>query len=337
MEKKAQGMTINKLITIILIVVTIALVLLFMFNKDIFHWFKGLPGYGGVNDSDIIIDPGNIDHIISGACASEDGTLVGEFSSNPSLGDETFLYLKEKSLGNLATNLYLTDRYNGELKLLEKTANLFTWNIDTLVGTTNSQGVIKINPDFLDLNKEYYQKIRFNPNNVEMYLEFASVLQKLNGSKVIGQMICKNGNDSELIEMWPKSVGKKINNITLVTEIINPWNHYPRLKIDFSPHIELNELNYFYLVKRNNYFEIKGDKFGFDYANLGRIYNDGSIWISKDRMGITAPGIVKSGDRLVDLNLSEDFFYTFNINYDPFYETNLRINYFELTKKYNEK
>jgi len=61
---------------------------------------------------------------------------------------------------------------------------------------------------------------------------------------------------------------------------------------------------------------------------LGRIYPDGSVWLSLKDLSLK-----RKNSELVIVKFSEEFFGRENLNYEPFYETNLKLENYDSIKQ----
>ncbi len=339
-DKRAANLTLNKMIVLILVVLVIFVVLMFIFKPEIWDKIRNLPDYT-YNDTDRELEVDLSDLQLAGMCPDRTVASIGPFEGKLGFKHQYIYFLFGDEQGKTKqqkTNLYWKgDEKQGQIWLLEKDKfSIFGFKLgpeldwfdkDRLVATVKVGfgNFIKVEPEFFNKDSELHQRLRFNSGNLDEFLKYAA---KLNGSYLASNnKFCKTGDDYVEITGWPESEGKRLNRIKPNLELKRYWatlylGRPKQVKIDFSPYIIADGLDYFYLFDRDEYFEISGHKGKFNYPELGRIYPDGSVWISDSRMK-QAPFNEEFGK----LNVNDDFFYHYNKYYKPNYETNLIVDY----------
>jgi len=321
-KKKAEAsITFNELIALILVAVVIFIVLFAIFSPGIWDWVRSLPDYK-YNDTDREIKYIPTDAELKGVCpgASKVG-FVGKFSGDTGFREQYVNLFIGNELKQ--TKLYWRgSETKGEIWLYEKDKYTgWDWlKSDLLVASVNEKGIIKVEPGLLDLDSEIYQKTRFEKQVPELYL--LPYLE--NAYLAFNNQICRIAEPAKLKPAWPESIGKKLNLISPKIRI-----EKKKYKIDLSPYLTPQAINFLYLEDKGSYIEIKGDiSWGVDYRELGRIYPDGSVWLSLKDLSLK-----RKNSELVIVKFSEEFFGRENLNYEPFYETNLKLENYDSIKQ----
>jgi hypothetical protein len=322
--KKAE-LSITQLISLILVIVVVVVVIMSILNPHIWDWARNLPDYT-YNDTDKVIEYVELTKTeVDGICpgASRVGT-IGRLTGAVGFREQYINFL----IGN---ELWETELYwrgtetDAEIWLLKEDKYTgWDWFERDLLVANVEKGIIKVEPSLLDLDSEIYQRTRFEKEVLEL-----TILPLLEDAYLaFNNQICRVGEPAKLKPAWPENIGKELNLIR--PKISREGKKY---KIDLSPYLIPQAINFLYLVDGGSFIEIKGDIIGFNYKELGRIYPDGSVWIDNERMNI------KRGDsKLVKINFGEEFFGQSNLRYHPFYETNLRVETYDLIKELqNEK
>jgi len=318
-NKKAE-LSIIQLISLILVIVVVVVVIMSILNPRIWDWVRGLPDYK-YEDKDEVIEYVELTHSeVEGICpdASKVGT-IGGLTGDIGFREQYINFLVGNEL--ISTELYWRgSEEDAEIWLLKKDKHTgWDWFERDLLVANVEKGAIKVEQSLLDLNSEIYQKTRFE----EKVLELTILPLLENAYLAFNNQICRVGEPTKVNPAWPESEGKELNLIR--PRIEKEEGVY---KIDLSSYLIPQGIDFLYVVDGGDFIEIKGSKgWGFDYKELGRIYPDGSVWIDRERMSIK-----KGGVGLVDINFDEGFFGQNNYYYFPFYETNLRIENYDLIK-----
>ncbi len=324
-----KGIANKTLITIIIAVFVIAVVAMFLFKVDINSYLRNLPGYS-VPENDTEIDVSKLsDEEIKDLCPVMIGKINIPEGGVSGVGSKQYIFMD-----NEKTNLYWSgDRKEGFVKLLEK---------DIKVAEVKG-GVISLNSGFFnsdsefDLDSEDYQKIRFDlGGDISDFI-------KLNNSFYAGNnLLCKNEEEEIKIDY-----GFPENPIILKTELLRLekvkrgfFGIDKGLKIDFAPYIILlvkSKVKFLYVLDGKEYLEIKGAVEGvlaIDIQWLGRIYPDGSVWLDDEQLTAERMSTFEEPTTTAIIN---DVSEKFRRGYEPYYESNLRVDYEEIKELLNEK
>lgn len=293
-----RGIAINKLLILILVILTVAVTLILVFKVDINKYLRNLPGYS-VPENDTLIENVGSDEKADSSCSE-----IGKIGASEG-GKQYISFNGEK------TNLYWDAGRRNEYVKVEKT------KVAEVSG-----GVVSINPGFFNSNSEFdfdsdaYQEIRFFSGIDASYL--VKIHQSYYGKN---NFLCKNKDDAKIDYGWPE------NPIFLYTNSLNPrwvWEGgFRKLKVDFFPYLSLPENTFYkflYVVDAKGHMEIRGARGAGDTRELGRIYPDGSIWLDRERLTneyLSRPGIEISSE----VRQKPRFFYK------PYSESNLKVNY----------
>lgn len=324
-NKKAE-ISVPQLIALILVVLVVVVVLISIFSPRLWDFVRALPDYK-YNDTDRVIEYNPLTDLnVEGVCpdASKIG-FVGELRGDIGFREQYINFFIDDKTALTSKFYWKGGERDGKIWWFQKDkyAEWDWFKSDLLVASVNEEGVIKVEPNFLDLNSEIYQKTRFEIQ----VLEFSFLPRLENAYLAFNNQICRIAELAEFKPAWPESQGKKLNLIKPKISIEKNTFFADQYKIDLSPYLIPKAPIFLYVVDRGSFIEIKGDVTGIDYVELGRIYPDGSVWIDQERMKIK-----RSGSELVKINFKEEFFGRYNFDYKPFYETNLRLENYNLIK-----
>lgn len=125
-NKKAEGMSTEKIITIILVLVVIVTVLMFLFRSQISAYINNLPGYQS-SEKDKVITPTAPEKVVSnckqvGFRAAAEGGVWG-------LGSRQYLWVRNAQGSITKTKLYIKGDFTNDKIFLDK-----DWALDQQVG-----------------------------------------------------------------------------------------------------------------------------------------------------------------------------------------------------------
>jgi len=317
---KKASLSIDKLILIILAILVLLAILVFIFKTDILEWVRNLPQYNYTGDREINYT--EVDQeILAGQCDKGGEVIATVGDPRPGIVggdiDGKYLYYSTKREGTEGKIQYaLTQLYwkkEGEnSKINLERGGFFGLESDVVIAKVDN-GIIKVEKAFLDLNSPIYQKTRFYSKPINEYILFPKLDNSYLGK---GNVICKAGEDTKLVPAWPENTGTAVINIHPSFRMKDG-----KVAVDLEPYITLegSKFEFLYVENLGNYLEIKGNiDWRLDWVELGRIYPDGSVWLDKDRL-------IKKGGA----ETSSEVYSIFNVNYPPYYESNIRVDNYE--------
>lgn len=360
MRRKAQDDSVVTIRRLLIVLVIILLAAFFLYRVDIISWFKQLPAYN-YNQKDVEVTPG-ADEAGTGACTHG---IAGKI-------DKGDVYLLENG-GYVKTEIYYKGDADSGVFYLPK-----SWlGIDYLAGDQEigkfENNKIIINPDVLDLNSVFWQKIRYVSD-----LQFKDEIEQISNSLVgAGNIICKKGDNVAInfIPDWHENASVETINVKL--DELNPGISNGKVTINPSKYFyssKNQKKQLAFMENRLKYFELRklSEKIGSSEvesieivmivepgdkeASFGRVYPDNAVWFdpnaeSYKSLSSSASLLVKI-DSDVKLNSRiykrafpqtgyiDDYggpLYLDAVTSHPhYYETNLRIDYNEL-KSYIDK
>ncbi len=317
-----KGIANKTLITIIIVVFVIAAVAMFLFRTDINSYIRNLPGYS-VPDEDEEIDMSDLsDEEIKDLCPEIIGKINVPEGGVAGIGAKQYIFIDDKK-----TDLYWSgDKKEGFIKFEEGDVKL----------AEIKKGIIFLNSGFFnsdsefDFDSEDYQKVRFI---LKMdILDFV----KLNNSYYAGNnLLCKTEKDEIKINYgFPEELINLSKELLKLEKVERGFFGMDKgLKIDFAPYIILpvkSKVKFLYVLDGKDYLEIKGAVegfFGVDVSGLGRIYYDGSVWLDDKKLTAERMSTFEEPTTTAIIN---DVSEKFREIYQPYYESNLRVNYEEI-------
>lgn len=327
MKNKAR-LSVNAIITIIIMVLVISLALLFIFKPAIWDWMGNLPGYS-VNDSDRVISlPDDYDaEKIEGVCPK--GNDVGLIENK-----KIFLILDYSGEETkYPTGLY----WDGEANEAEIKLTIIGIKKDLVVGELKKgEDLIEIYDYVLDPESEFNQKIRFEPKHIEL-----KYLNVLDNSYLLEESnrICRILPLSKFKDAWPGDNLIELNEGVIEKKKSRGLRNTFDYKIDLSPYVDISNYEIGFWNVNVDYLKlgdlpIIGDEIQIwgvggawgDDKKFGRIYSDGSVWLNRERLFDS--GVRFNPDQGIRFNLKRNF-------KDPYSETNLRVDYDKLKELIN--
>lgn len=322
-KEKRGEMTVNEMLSLILVLIVVIVFIVFLYRDPIFNMLKNLPGYN-TDQTDKDRDIGNQDVVVKGDCYGNPIPKINSPEGN--VLTKTLSGKQYISFNGVQSNLYwAADEKEGEIILDKSGRNLKVGSV--------KDGIVKIDENLLDPDYIEYQKARINSfhgieNGINSYL--INYLIKLDGARYVQNDLCKTeeqmSKELTIKNGWPESVNLiTLNELkpvivreNLFQSFYNTYidNQKRKIKIVLPNYIDLKkgEIEQVYLIKRNDFLIIRPDNSGF--LDIGIIFPDGSIWFED---GFVPDLFRNSLDKEIflrkDYNLAYFSSYKFNLNY----------------------